>query len=286
MNKKLGWLKISRGIVYHWLWEDANRLKWWLDLLLMAAYEKKSVYVNTRIVEIQRGQMVASLSFLCQRWNISKPTLLSFLRLLENEGMIERSLYHNISLLTICNYESYQTSDKEELDNPLDNPKGGSGIDNLFDSVNPSESAGNGQSQQKPIDNLFDNLFDNPLDTNKRNKEIYNVDKDNSASVKELELFSELRSNEVWQIEAVCMRFKISHGECIRRIDEFELDCRCRNQAHEDRRDIYNHFTNWLRIQIDKEKQTKHEGVRQESKDKRRGTEVAATSAKDFSTTF
>lgn len=32
-----GWIKISRKINEHWLWEDANKLKWWIDLLLMAA---------------------------------------------------------------------------------------------------------------------------------------------------------------------------------------------------------------------------------------------------------
>lgn len=288
-KQKIGWLKISRGIVYHWLWEDANRLKWWLDLLLMAAYEKKSVCVNTRFVEIQRGQMVASLSFLSQRWSVSKPTLLSFLRLLEKEGMIERTLYHNISLLTICNYDSYQASDKDEVDNlfdnPLDNPDEGSKLDNPKNNVTPSESASKSGKEKEQFDNLFDNLFDNPLYTNKRNKELYNNNNITGAYAKESELFEEMRSNEVWQIEAICMKFKISLDECRRRINEFELDCKCRNQVHEDRRDIYHHFANWLRIQTDKNK-TNNEKIGQKPEDRRRGVEVNATSAQDYTTSF
>lgn len=287
MSKNTGWLKISRGIVNHWLWEDANRLKWWLDLLLMAAYETKSVYVNTRLVEIRRGQMVASLSFLCQRWGISKPTLLVFLKLLESEGMIERSLDHNISVLTICNYESYQSSDKDEvdnvLDNPLDNPKEEVTLDNLFDNETATESKGCKTDGVRPLDNLFDNPLDNLLYTSKENKE-YTTTTNNSASEKEAKLFEDMRSNDVWQTEAICMKFKISKDECLRRIDEFELDCKCQNRVHVDRRDIYYHFANWLRIKQEIER--KNESIRQKPQDKRRGSEVTASSAEDYSTSF
>lgn len=281
-KQKTGWLKISRGIVLHWLWEDANRLKWWLDLLLMAAYEKKSVYVNTRLVEVQRGQMVASLAFLCQRWGISKPTLLTFLKLLESEGMIERTLDHNISLLTICNYETYQTSDKEVLDNLLDNPTGGSEVDNQTDNLTCSESASSEGESATPIDNLIDNTFDILLYTRKEIKN--NNQQQQDACDRESMLMEDMRQNEIWQVEAICMKYKISVAECLQRINEFELDCKCQNKVHTCKQDIYQHFSNWLRIRIENER--RDEANRQGVQDRRRGTEVSATSPKDYTSMF
>ena len=229
--------------------------------------------------------MIASLSFLCQRWHISKPTLITFLRLLEADKMIERSLYHNISLLTICNYESYQTSEASEVDNlidhPLDNPQGGGKVDNLKTDVTHSESMSSSGKEESHVDNLFDHLFDHPLDTRKENI-LYNDTK--YACVRETKLFESMRGNQAWQEEAICMRFHISREECLRRIDEFELDCRCQNKVHADLRDIYQHFSNWLRIQVDKSK--KDEETRKQSQNKRRGSEANATSAKDYTTSF
>jgi DNA-binding transcriptional regulator YhcF (GntR family) len=248
MNKRLGWLKISRGIVNHWLWHDAERLKWWLDLLLMAAWEEKQILHDTHIVTLRRGQMVASVSFLTERWKKSNKTILRFLNMLEDEGMIRREMLHRqTSIITICNYESYQCQEETIVQTIV-------------------------QTSVQTSKEIKNNLI--------TNEEVA------SENENETELFSEMRQNDIWQIEAVCMKFKISQEECLKRIDEFELDCKCRSQIHTDRRDIYSHFTNWLKIQQNKEKQQNHERVRQESKDKRRGVEVNATSAKDFTSSF
>jgi hypothetical protein len=257
----------------------------------MAAYEKKSVYVNTRLVEIKRGQMVASLSFLCNRWGISKPTLLAFLKTLECEGMIERSLDHNISMLTICNYEVYQAQDNEDvdnlLDNLLDNPKDTATLDNLLDNVTTTESSSCTIPEVRRLDNLFDNQFDNLLYTSKEIKNNNTTTTNNGAGEKESKLFEEMRSNDVWQTEAICMKYRISKEDCLKRISEFELDCKCQNRVHSDRRDLYSHFANWMRIKQSVEsKNNNNESVRQKSQDKRRGSEVNAASAKDFTTSF
>jgi DNA-binding Lrp family transcriptional regulator len=57
---------------------------------------------------LRRGQIIASISFLSERWGKSHPTIIKFLRLLEGEDMIKRStIYRQTSILTICNYEKY-----------------------------------------------------------------------------------------------------------------------------------------------------------------------------------
>ena len=39
-----GWIKIYRDIQEHWIWQDANKLKWWLDIILMAKRNADGVY--------------------------------------------------------------------------------------------------------------------------------------------------------------------------------------------------------------------------------------------------
>ncbi len=103
-----GWIKIHRDIAKHWIFQDAEKFKWWIDLIMMASHEDHRTVVGDSIVVIQRGQMSVSLSFLSARWGRSKEKVLSFLRLLESDNMIKRVADRKSTTITICNYDSYQ----------------------------------------------------------------------------------------------------------------------------------------------------------------------------------
>lgn len=118
----ISWIKIYQSIQGHWIWENPLFLKWWLDIIFMAEWRTCQRIVCGKVVRLGRGQFTASASFLMQRWRYkepvkgrvvtpSKPTVLGFLKKLENEGMIKRdntSLPNRETLITICNYKSYQ----------------------------------------------------------------------------------------------------------------------------------------------------------------------------------
>ena len=107
-----GWIKIHRDIAKHWISQDMEKLGRWLDLLIMASFEDNKVLVGDKLIEVKRGQMIASCDFLAKRWGCSKSTVFKFLELLESDNMVERYTERKITKLTICNYESYQQ--KEE----------------------------------------------------------------------------------------------------------------------------------------------------------------------------
>lgn len=116
-----GWIKLNRKITEHWLWQDAERLKWWFDLLFLAAWEEKKILHDSHLLVLHKGQMIASISYLSDRWGKSNPTIINFLRLLENEGMIYRQvLYRQTPIITICNYEKYQTQETTQIDTLID----------------------------------------------------------------------------------------------------------------------------------------------------------------------
>lgn len=103
-----GWIKIHRDIATHWISQDMEKLGRWLDLLVLASFEDNKVLVGDKLIEVKRGQMIASCDFLARRWGCSKSTVSKFLELLESDNMVERYTERKITKLTICNYDSYQ----------------------------------------------------------------------------------------------------------------------------------------------------------------------------------
>lgn len=103
-----GWIKIHRDIQQHWIAQDMEKFGWWIDMLLLASYEDNKTFVGNRVATVKRGQFIASLRFLADRWKVSKDKVNAFLKILVQEGMISRESDRNTTQITICNYESYQ----------------------------------------------------------------------------------------------------------------------------------------------------------------------------------
>ena len=106
---KNGWICLHRCIKKHWIWQDANRFKWWVDLLLRANHEDKKVLIESTLVECKRGQFVTSLCALAKEWGVSRDVVRHFLDLLESDTMVIRKATTKYTQITICNYDSYQS---------------------------------------------------------------------------------------------------------------------------------------------------------------------------------
>ena len=99
---------------------------------------------------------------------------------------------------------------------------------------------------------------------------------------------NELRKETGWT-ELVAMKFGMAAADVAGLIADFELDCRVNGKTyHQNLADVKSHFANWLRIQ--RKQETNHAGNEQDAakaetrNPRRRGTDVAATSAADYST--
>ena len=115
-----GWIKISTDIAKHWIWNDAERLKWWIDILFMASWKDNKQIVGKQLVSLRRGQLIASISFLCKRWGRSRSMVEPFLTLLHEEGMISKEVGNNVSIITVLNYEKYQANNSTYASTHLD----------------------------------------------------------------------------------------------------------------------------------------------------------------------
>lgn len=288
-----GWIKISREIANHWLWQDAERLKWWLDLLFLAAWEDKQVLHDSHLFVLRRGQIIASISFISERWGKSHPTIIKFLRLLEGEDMIKRStIYRQTSILTICNYEKYQCNDDSTLNTQIDSfvdrqndEKIRGKVDKPISEVNIIKSDSLGCKGETKVDTIVDRQVYTIVDGNKEYKNNNSTSISSKGESKNLKFIEELKNAQIW-LEQMAMRFRIPIDEIVRRLDDFALDCDCRGTEHQDFNDTRRHFNDWLRIQLEAEKRKNNVSDRQKSENKRRGSDVTATSAEDYEGAF
>ena len=108
MASDKGWIKLNRQITEHWIFEDAERFRAWVDLLLMVNHEGKKILVDNVPTTIKRGQVLTSIYKLSKRWGWSRKRVNNFLLALERDGMIDKRVSSRYTTLTIVNYGKYQ----------------------------------------------------------------------------------------------------------------------------------------------------------------------------------
>lgn len=108
-----GWIKLHRSMLEHHLWskEPFSYAQAWIDLLLHANHKPARVCIKTTVIEVARGQQCRSELTLSKEWRWSRNKVRRFLKLLENDKMIAQHTTHLTSVISICNYESFQGCD-------------------------------------------------------------------------------------------------------------------------------------------------------------------------------
>ena len=107
-----GWISIHRKIQECFLWVDKepfDRRSAWIDLLLSANHEDKKVMFDGKPIIVNRGDKLTSILALADRWHWSRHKVSNFLNVLESEQMIVQKRDNKKTLITIVNYEVYQT---------------------------------------------------------------------------------------------------------------------------------------------------------------------------------
>lgn len=108
-----GWIKIDRGIMENWIYPKKRAFteyEAWLHLLLLANYSDSKILDNGQLIEVKRGQVLTSQLQLSTEFGWSRNKVRRFSEMLENDGMLVQKTTRKYTILTICNYESYQGS--------------------------------------------------------------------------------------------------------------------------------------------------------------------------------
>lgn len=105
-----GWIKIHREISNHWIFNDAERLKAWMIILIEVNHADSKFLIGDKLFDCARGESLKSLDtwakLFGKNWNKSK--VRRFFKLLESDSMIVLKSERKTTRLTVCNYADYQ----------------------------------------------------------------------------------------------------------------------------------------------------------------------------------
>lgn len=110
-----GWVKVWRLHREHWLEKDRFTKAVLMLLVEWANYQDSPP--NSKIV-LKRGQVATSAVELAKAFKIGRQRIRTSLKLLQDSSVINQSTNHLGTIITICNYEKYQATEKE-LTTPL-----------------------------------------------------------------------------------------------------------------------------------------------------------------------
>ena len=119
-----GWISLNRSIQKHWIYEEErtfSKYEAWLDLLFMVNHKNGKTPIGNQLVDVKRGQRITSIKKLSEHWGWSRSKVNSFLKMLESDDMITFKTTSKYTLVTIVNYDFYQSEKNRKNINPTSN---------------------------------------------------------------------------------------------------------------------------------------------------------------------
>lgn len=134
------WIAVWRQIRESWLWQDPDKLRAWLDLLMMANYEDGPFHFKGNTHQIKRGQIANTVRGLSERWGWHRKRVRAFIAQLEGDHALDVAYRtfdpkakawrdikstHGFLLLTVIRYPRKPFSVlKGTTNRPTTSPKG------------------------------------------------------------------------------------------------------------------------------------------------------------------
>ncbi len=108
----VGYFSVDRALLTHPLWTDEpfSRGQAWVDLIGLASHKDGWLRVSGQRISLTRGQCGWSELNLAGRWRWSRGKIRRFLSELESDKRISIKKNTRNTIITICNYDSYQGS--------------------------------------------------------------------------------------------------------------------------------------------------------------------------------
>jgi hypothetical protein len=107
-----GWIKLHRSVSDHWVWDcEFSYGQAWIDLICHACHKENTLTIKGQLIQLKRGDQARSEVTLSKTWKWSRNKVRRFLKNLEKDAMIVQKTTHLTSIISICNYDSFQGRD-------------------------------------------------------------------------------------------------------------------------------------------------------------------------------
>lgn len=115
-----GFIKLNRGFFDHPFWKDDRTFSLaeaWIDLIQSARFEvaPEKLIIKMKVIMIQRGELRASQRYLAKRWNWSVGKVNRFIKMLEDEKMIERRTEQSETVVKLIKYGDFNSLESKQM---------------------------------------------------------------------------------------------------------------------------------------------------------------------------
>jgi hypothetical protein len=109
-----GTVNIARSIFDHELFADQplTEREAWIWLIMEASWKPRKKRVGDYIADLARGELAASVRFMAGAWKWTPAKVQRFMKRLQVLDMISVKTDTGVSVITICNYDEYQSQNK------------------------------------------------------------------------------------------------------------------------------------------------------------------------------
>lgn len=105
-----GWIKLYRKFL-EWEWfTDSKMVQLFVYLLLSASIEQR----KWKGIVLERGQLATTVAELSEKTNLSTKMIRTALQRLEDGQIIGRQTTNKFTIITICNFDSYQAKEEAQ----------------------------------------------------------------------------------------------------------------------------------------------------------------------------
>lgn len=114
-----GFVPLSRKFFDSDLWSERrifSRAEAWIDLIRTANFKPGNVIVDGRCISLERGELVASLRYVSNRWSWPKSKVERFYAVLKDCRRIETRTETGITIVKLCNYKQFNIQPGQDWD--------------------------------------------------------------------------------------------------------------------------------------------------------------------------
>ena len=162
MDNNKGWISLHRKILDNPIvpmQKPLSKFEAWVYLLLNVNHSEGKVVIGNEIIIVNKGSRITSIMKLCKTFGWGNTKVRNFLELLQKDDMIRYESNTNYTLVSICNYSTYQ--------NPINENKSVTNYERTADKSvtntnNNDKIRTNNKSIKKPIGSVdirFNNFW-------------------------------------------------------------------------------------------------------------------------------
>ena len=115
-----GYIKLNRSIKKHWIFQDSNYLKYWIDMLMEANWKENKTLYRGELITVKRGCFPMSFRSFAERWSTSPGKVQRYITLLKNDKMVDTDTSNGFTLVKINNYDRFQGGNDTVVDTVTD----------------------------------------------------------------------------------------------------------------------------------------------------------------------